>query len=34
VSPNGAEMLLGFKVLNMVSGKFAINTSASTLDFD
>jgi hypothetical protein len=34
VSPNGAEMLLGFKVLNMVSGKFAININSSTLDFD
>jgi gag-polyprotein putative aspartyl protease len=34
VSPNGAEMLLGFNVLNRVSGKFAINVANSTLDFE
>jgi clan AA aspartic protease (TIGR02281 family) len=34
VAPNGAEMLLGFNVLNRVSGKFAINVANSTLDFD
>jgi gag-polyprotein putative aspartyl protease len=34
VVPNGAEMLLGFNVLNRVSGKFAINVANSTLDFD
>jgi clan AA aspartic protease (TIGR02281 family) len=33
VSPNGAEMLLGFNVLNRVSGKFAINVNP-TLDFE
>jgi predicted aspartyl protease len=34
VAPNGAEMLLGFNVLNRVSGEFAINVANSTLDFD
>lgn len=34
VNPDGAIMLLGFAVLNQVSGKFAINTARSTLEFD
>jgi gag-polyprotein putative aspartyl protease len=34
VSPNGADMLLGFAVLNQVSGKFAINANTNTLDFN
>jgi clan AA aspartic protease (TIGR02281 family) len=34
VSPNGADMLLGFSILNRVSGKFAINVANSTLDFE
>ena len=34
MSPDGTDMLLGFGVLNQVSGKFAANTNTSTLDFD
>ena len=34
VEPDGSETLLGFRVLNMVSGKFAINTNTNTLDFE
>ena len=34
VSPNGADMLLGFAVLTQVSGKFAINANTNTLDFN
>ena len=34
VVPDGTMMLLGYNILNQVSGKFAINTTKSTLDFD
>jgi predicted aspartyl protease len=34
VVPDGTMMLLGYNVLRQVSGKFAINTAKSTLDFD
>ena len=34
VVPDGTMMLLGYNILNQVSGKFAINTAKSTLDFD
>jgi clan AA aspartic protease (TIGR02281 family) len=34
VNPDGAIMLLGFAVLNQVSGKFTVNTAKSTLEFD
>jgi clan AA aspartic protease (TIGR02281 family) len=34
VVPDGTMMLLGYNVLSQVSGKFAINTAQSTLDFD
>jgi clan AA aspartic protease (TIGR02281 family) len=33
VMNDGTEMLVGYSVLNKVSGKFAINTTNSTLDF-
>jgi predicted aspartyl protease len=33
VVPDGTMMLLGDNVLRQVSGKFAINTAKSTLDF-
>ena len=34
VVPDGVAMLLGYNVLNQVSGKFAVNTAASTLEFN
>ena len=34
VVPDGVPMLLGYNVLNQVTGKFAINTAASTLEFN
>jgi clan AA aspartic protease (TIGR02281 family) len=34
VAPDGSDMLLGITVLARLSRKFAINTAASTLDFD
>ena len=33
VVPDGADMLLGLRVLAEVSPKFAINVATSTLDF-
>jgi predicted aspartyl protease len=34
VVPDGVPMLLGYNVLNQVTGKFAVNTAKSTLEFN